>query len=111
MTLTLTHAPLVKKKLIEAIPALDKVGLKLCRYESNILYSFIRNGVYIDVYIVNKLKGLISPFYVTIFTLYHTQKVFRYTKSISFLGETFYIPNHSTELLKILVWRKLAYTD
>ncbi len=64
MTLTLTHAPLVKKKLIEAIPALDKVGLKLCRYESNILYSFIRNGVYIDVYIVNKLKGLISPFYV-----------------------------------------------
>lgn len=91
---------LSEEKLIEAIPALDKVGLKLCRYESNILYSFIRNGVYIDVYIVNKLKGLISPFYVRYLHYIIPRKFFRYTKSTSFLGETFYIPNHSTELLK-----------
>ena len=50
--------------LINVIPELDKMGLKLCRYESHVIYSFIRDGVYIDVYVVNKLKGLIRPFYV-----------------------------------------------
>ena len=53
---------LEENKLIEAIPELSKAGLKLCRCEKNLIYSFIRDGVYIDVYIVNKLQGLIKPF-------------------------------------------------
>lgn len=34
-----------EQKLIDAIPALNKVGLKLCRYEPHLIYSFIRKGV------------------------------------------------------------------
>lgn len=89
-----------EEKLIEAIPDLNEIGLKLCRYEEHAIYSFIRNGVYIDVYIVNKLQGLIRPFYVRY--LYHIipRKYFRHTKTMSFLGETFRIPNHCTIFLE-----------
>ena len=32
-----------ERGLINTIPALDKAGLKLCRYEKNLIYSFIKN--------------------------------------------------------------------
>ena len=38
-----------ERGLINTIPALDKAGLKLCRYEKNLIYSFIKDGIYIDV--------------------------------------------------------------
>lgn len=91
---------LEEEKLVEAIPELSKAGLKLCRYEKNVIYSFIRNDVYIDVYIVNKLQGLISPFYVRYLYRVIPRKYFRNTKKMSFLGEIFRIPNHSIELLE-----------
>lgn len=86
--------------LIEAIPSLAEEGLMLCRYETNIIYSFIRNGVYIDVYIVNKLKGLIRPFYVRYLNRVIPRKYFRHTKQMIFLNTTFNIPNHSIQLLE-----------
>lgn len=89
-----------EEKLVEIIPELSQAGLKLCRYEKNLIYSFIRNGVYIDVYIANKLQGLISPFYVRYLNRIIPRKYFRHTKKISFLGETFRIPNHSIKLLE-----------
>ncbi len=89
-----------EEKLVEVIPELSKVGLKLCRYEKNVIYSFIREKVYIDVYIVNKLQGLISPFYVRYLCRIIPRKYFRNTKKMSFLGETFRIPNHSIKLLE-----------
>lgn len=89
-----------EEKLIEIIPELSKVGLKLCRYEKNVIYSFIRNNVYIDVYIVNKLQGLIRPFYVRYLYRVIPRKYFRRVKKINFLGKTFRIPNHSIKLLE-----------
>lgn len=89
-----------EKGLIESIPILDKIGLKLCRYEPNLIYSFIRNGVYIDVYIVNKLQGLIAPFYVRYLNYLIPRKYFRHTKHLKFLGTEFNIPNHHLELLE-----------
>lgn len=91
---------LEEEKLVEAIPELSKAELKLCRYEKNVIYSFIRDGVYIDVYIVNKLQGLISPFYVKYLWHIIPRKYFRNTKKISFLGKKFRIPNHSIKLLE-----------
>lgn len=89
-----------EKGLIEAIPSLAKEGLMLCRYETNTIYSFIRDGVYIDVYIVNKLKGLIRPFYVRYLYRVIPRKYFRHTKQMIFLNTTFNIPNHSIRLLE-----------
>lgn len=89
-----------EKGLAEIIPILDTAGLKLCRYEKNVIYSFIRNGVYIDVYIVNKLQGLISPFYVRYLYYIIPRKYFRHTEKMNFLGESFNIPNHSIKLLE-----------
>lgn len=86
--------------LINTIPALDQIGLKLCRYESNVIYSFIRNGIYIDVYIAKKLQGLIRPFYVKYINHIIPRKYFRHTKKIHFIGERFDIPNHSIQLLE-----------
>lgn len=86
--------------LKEAIPELDKRGLKLCRYEEHVIYSFIRDGVYIDVYIVNPLQGLIKPFYVRYLYKIIPRKYFRSTKKMEFLGEEFDIPNHSIQLLE-----------
>lgn len=98
-----------EKKLIESIPLLDKVGLKLCRYEPNIIYSFIRDNVYIDVYIVNKLQGLIRPFYVRYLTHIIPRKYFRHPKKMFFLDVEFNIPNHSLDLLEFWYgpdWKK-----
>ena len=89
-----------EEKLVKVIPLLDKIGLKLCRYEPTLIYSFIRDGVYIDVYIVNILQGLISPFYVRYLNHIIPRKFFRNIKKISFLGEKFQIPNHSIQLLE-----------
>lgn len=86
--------------LINIVPELDKIGLKLCRYETNVIYSFIRNGVYIDVYIVNKLQGLIKPFYVRYLNRIIPRKYFYFTKKMEFLDTTFSIPNHSMKLLE-----------
>ena len=89
-----------ERGLINTIPALDKAGLKLCRYEKNLIYSFIKDGIYIDVYIVNKLQGLIRPFYVKYLNRIIPRKYFRHTKKMDFLGESFNIPSHSIELLE-----------
>lgn len=86
--------------LINVILELDKMGLKLCRYESHVIYSFIRDGVYIDVYVVNKLKGLIRPFYVRYLNRIIPRKYFYSTKKYPFLGTSFPIPNHSVQLLE-----------
>lgn len=89
-----------EQKLIEAIPMLDREGLKLCRYEPTGIYSFIRNGVYIDVYIVNELKGIMNPFYVRYLYKVIPRKFFKNLKTMEFLGETFTIPNHTLQLLE-----------
>lgn len=89
-----------EKKLIETIPLLDEVGLKLCRYEPTYMYSFIRDGVYIDVYIVNKLQGLVGISYVRYLGHIIPRKYFRFPKTMMFLGEKFRIPNHSIKLLE-----------
>ena len=89
-----------EQKLIEAIPMLDSEGLKLCRYEPTGIYSFIRNGVYIDVYIVNELKGIMNPFYVRYLYKVIPRKFFKNLKTMEFLGETFTIPNHTLQLLE-----------
>lgn len=91
---------LEEQKLIEAIPALYEAGLKLCRYEPHLIYSFIRKGVYIDVYIVNKLQGLIKPFYVRYLNRIIPRKYFRFTKKMRFLDTEFHIPNHCLSLLE-----------
>lgn len=89
-----------EKALINVIPALAKAGLYLCRYEKGIIYSFIRDNVYIDVYIVNKLKGLIRPFYVRYLGNIIPRKFFRNPKKIFFLDVEFKIPNHTKEIIE-----------
>lgn len=89
-----------EESLVELIPALTKAGLSLCRYEKNVIYSFIREDVYIDAYIVNELDGLISPFYVRYLYKIIPRKFFEGQHTITFLGEEFRIPNHSIQLLE-----------
>lgn len=87
-----------ENRLLEAIPELERAGLKLCRADG-LIYSFIRDGVYIDVYLVQKLQGLISPFYVRYCGHVIPRKYFRFPKKMEFLGEEFRIPNHVEDLL------------
>lgn len=89
-----------EKALVNAIPSLAKVGLNLCRYEKGLIYSFIRDSVYIDVYIVNKINGLIRPFYVKYLNHYIPRKYFINTKKIFFLNTYFSIPNHTEGLME-----------
>lgn len=89
-----------EEALVELIPQLSEAGLQLCRYEKNVIYSFIRDNVYIDVYIVNLLEGLISPFYVRYLYRIIPRKYFRGKATINFLGETFRIPKHAIKLLE-----------
>lgn len=86
--------------LVDIIPSLSEVGLKLCRYEKNVIYSFIRDNVYIDVYIVNELEGLIKPFYVRYLYRVIPKKYFKNHRTIEFQGEYFKIPNHALKLLE-----------
>ena len=98
-----------EEALIEIIPELTNNGLKLCRYQPHFIYTFIRGNVYIDVYIVNKLQGLIKPFYVKYLDYIIPRKYFRNTKKILFLGETYNIPNHPIQMLEFWYgkeWRK-----
>lgn len=95
--------------LINTIPALAKIGLCLCRYEKGKLYSFIRDNVYIDVYIVNKLQGLIRPFYVRYLGYVIPRKFFRHPKKISFLDVEFKTPNHTEQIIEFWYgknWKK-----
>lgn len=90
-----------EEALIEMIPALDAAGLKLCRYETNTVYSFIRDGVYIDVYIVNRINGLAGLYYVRyIYNKIMPKKFFRGYTEIDFLGGKFKAPNHVYELME-----------
>lgn len=86
--------------LIELIPLLKEKGLLLCRHIPHVIYTFIKDNVYIDVYIVNKLQGLIRPFYVRYLERIIPRKYFIMPGKIKFIGETFRIPNHSLQLLE-----------
>lgn len=91
-----------EERLIESIPEIEKSGLKLCRHEAGLLYSFIRNGVYIDVYIVNKLPrwSVLRPFFVQYLHHFIPKGFFIRTPKMDFMGERFSIPNHHMELIE-----------
>ncbi len=89
-----------EETLIELIPALAEAGLLLCRFEKHVIYSFIRDNVYIDVYIVNQLEGLIKPFYVRYLYRIIPRKYFVGHHSMTFIGEEFRIPNHAIRMLE-----------
>lgn len=89
-----------EEALKEAIPDLSEAGLKLCRYQEHLLYSFIKDNVYIDVYIVNKLEGLIGLFYVRYLGNIIPKKFFIGSKNILFQGEKFRVPFYTMQLLK-----------
>ena len=89
-----------EKALVNCIPELYENGLKLCRYESGIIYSSIRDGVYIDVYVVNKLKGIMGLFFVRYLNRIIPRKYFTNMKTLQFLDETFTVPSHTMELIE-----------
>lgn len=89
-------------RFLELIPAIEKEGLKLCRYYENVMCSLIRDGVYIDVYFVNILPKwcVLRPFLVRYLHRILPRKFFVRPQTINFLGETYRIPNHHLELIE-----------
>ena len=92
-----------EEKLIKCIPKLLKEGLVLVRLEKETkTYSFMRNDCYIDVYVVNNIKGLIGRFYYRLIGKLFPKKYFKNFTELNFLGVDFKIPNNPQNLLQYL---------
>ena len=90
-----------EKKLISMIPELEKLGLLLVRYVKicplglgEITYSFMRKGMWIDVYILQyALTGCV------IAGLKYPYKYFRNPIKLNFYGNDFYAPSNVEDFL------------
>jgi len=99
-----------ENKLLEMIPELEKAGLLFIRYykytifnKGSIIYSFMRNEMWIDVYLMQKLFNscVIEEFK-------YSKRYFGCFDSILFYEHEYLIPNNSEKLLAIIYgndWR------
>lgn len=89
-----------EKELINLIPILCEVGLKLCRYNKGKIYSFIKDDIYIDVYIYKEAPFMFYYKYCRYLGRLFPKKFFDGFEIINFLNTQFKAPNHSIELLE-----------
>lgn len=79
-----------ENKLLDIIPQLQQNGFKFVRYyvhEHNVIYSFSRNGVYLDVYLAEKNGS--KEYFVSRLKIPKT--FIENLKTISFLNDSFFI--------------------
>lgn len=87
-------------EIINVIPKLKEVGLNLVRLEKKqCTYSFMRNDVYIDIYIKKEYNNLVNKFYVNLLGRPFPKKYLKNFIEIEFLNEKFKIPQNWEELL------------
>jgi len=87
-------------KLLKIIPDLEIKGLLLVRYEKVIvfgagiiMYSFMRNGMWIDVYLLQRRRSCI------ICGIAYPSVFFEDLQNVSFYGEIYHIPNNVEDFL------------
>lgn len=85
---------------LSAIPYLQEKGLKLCRYIKGVNYSFIRDEVYIDVYILKPCRGILNLYYVQYIGMFFPKKYFKGTEEIEFLGDIYHVPANPIHIIK-----------
>lgn len=86
--------------LIKIIPILAEKKLLLCRHTSGHTYSFMRDGVYIDVYIVKKANMFWRWRYYDYCYHLFPKHYLKSIEKISFLDKEFYIPQNPIKLLE-----------
>lgn len=92
-----------ENKLLDIIPQLQQKGFQFVRYyiyenKNGILYSFLKNGVYIDIYLATKTK--FNKYYLGYSKISKT--FIENIADISFLGESFSIPANYEKLFILL---------
>lgn len=86
--------------VILCIPKLKSVGLNLVRLEKKQgTYSFMRNNVYIDIYVKREYKSIVNTLYVNLLGRPFPRKFLKSFIDIEFLGEKFIIPLNWEKLL------------
>lgn len=88
-------------KVIKAIPNLREHGLNLVRLDEKTgTYSFMRNDVYIDIYVIREYSGFIGSFYIKLLGRPFPAKFLREYSKLNFLGEEFKIPKKYKKILE-----------
>lgn len=90
------------QKIIEMIPELEEMGLKLIRvnHEKNLI-SFMRKDEYIDIYIFGESrKNLVFKEWRMGNTFRIKYKYFRRFSKVEFLGEKFLVPDKYKQFLR-----------
>ena len=88
------------EELTNAIPYLYERGLKICRFHPNKLYSFEKNGVYIDIYLKSKASFPFNIWCCSVNGHIMPAKYLAKTEYINFLGKEFLIPKNPERLLE-----------
>lgn len=97
-----------EQALLNAIPEFYDKGLKLCRVIPHRLYSFMFNGVYIDLYIFAKAP---FPFNLWCYWLAGNimpKRLFQGIEKIVFLGKEFNVPKNPEKIISFIygkTWR------
>lgn len=97
-----------EQALLNAIPEFYARGFKLCRVVQHRLYSFMVDGVYIDLYIYGKAP---FPFNLWCYWLagdIMPKKLFTGKEEIDFLGGRFKVPQNPENIISFLYgksWR------
>ncbi len=88
------------EELTNAIPYLYEHGLKICRFHRNRLYSFEKDGIYIDIYLKSKAPFPFNIWCCSLNGHIMPAKFLAETEYISFLGKEFLIPKNPERLLE-----------
>jgi len=89
-----------QEALMNAIPEFYKKGFKLCRVEENRLYSFMVNGVYIDIYIMKKAPFFFNWWCYSLNGNIIPKKYLKESEKIEFVGAMFNVPKDPIRLIK-----------
>ena len=90
-----------EEEVVRCIPKLAEVGLMLVRLEKKqATYSFMKDDVYIDIYIKKEYKGVINLFYVNLLGRPFPKKFLKEFTEIKFIEENFSIPKNHEGLLE-----------
>ena len=92
-----------EESLLNLIPILREKGFAFIRYDEDLkIYSFIKDEVYIDVYIPKKVNGIMGAKYVSIIGQFFPKKYFNRFGYLEFLGEEFRVPYNTHKVLCFL---------
>lgn len=81
-----------EERLLTCIQPLWEEGLRFCRYSSSGTYSFIKENVYIDVYVIRKVRFPLSFAYCQYAGALYPKRLIKKTQDYPFLGVTFKVP-------------------